>query len=134
MTQSEWDTALIVGFFRWPGTPMWMMHGVKPDIVSALRRAPRDMHHKEMSVCRFVCFSMPKLANVLWRCTLADTPKIVNALSKSKIDSATRNSLDERDNRERYKTAREYQAARLADRGHALNLEANARRAWNICK
>lgn len=93
--QLDWDTLLITRFYSTPNAKMGLVsfdykkiHGCFPgeDGRKLLRTAKRGWMAR-MTVSRFICACLPRLASVLWRHDKTAAEKIIKTLQKSKIDT-----------------------------------------------
>lgn len=85
MTQNDWDKMLVSTFYENPDVPMWRLFSDIAEIEKLKRTPSLLMMH--MTVMRFVCVCLPKLATVLWKATVKDADRIANVLGRSSIDT-----------------------------------------------
>jgi len=84
MTQEEWDGLLIECFHSRPDVQMWRLYW-DFDEIKGLKRIHKPWMYR-MTVVRFICDCLPKLAGVLWKTKLKDKYRIVRTLAKGNMD------------------------------------------------
>ncbi len=115
---------------------MYRLYGHHEEL-EGLKRVP-DYFTSRMTVCRFVCANLPKLADALWKRSAKDLEKVVAALASSNMDCVKNRAQYQRDARERreiWKQSNNDLAGRTlawgAYKDHRLKL---SRSAWTTCK
>jgi len=132
MTQREWDEFLLMSFYRRPF--LSMNHAADLKGVAGLLRAPKKPHHEFVSVSRFICGYLPKLADILWQKKEKDIPAILDMLEKSKYDTRLVDPKEVSDSREKTASKRKFRSSVYSVAADMAANERLARRAWNVCK
>lgn len=130
MTQSEWDRMLIEAFYKSPDVPMSHCNANW----TGLLRTPREFGMQNMSVMRFVCACLPKLANVLWDRNVQDIDKVVDVLKASKLDASL--VYTKRDRADQYMRRASNRRSQRSQREIVVSKayrQASDGTAWNVC-
>lgn len=134
MTQAEWDRLLVTSFFERMDYPMWRLVWDLNDL-QGLKRVPK-LQHRSMTVARFVSGHIPTLARVLWNSNKSKIDEIVNALTRSRIDTQDRDHSHSARQQSKERSLQKkqilgYALAREAHKEHTRKMN-NAH--WNTCK
>lgn len=92
--QKEWDKFLVQSFYRFPHAnannalhTFMAQNNSCYEEVNKLKRVPKSYHHQRVTVSRFVCAFLPKIAKVLWEHNIEQLDKLAAAVSKLNSDA-----------------------------------------------
>ena len=92
--QKEWDRFLVASFYEYPYAKITMTaalfrkehQGLSLEDFNRLKRVPKNMHHFHVTVQRYVCAFLPKIAATLWKYNIDYLDKLAEAVTKLNSD------------------------------------------------
>lgn len=134
MTQSEWDDLLVTCFYERKEILMYRLC-VDLKTVENIKRAPKYPHHINLKVTRFICAHLPQLANVLWKTPAIHKHKIIQVLSRSRINTTEDLSWKTmQEKKERLKVKKQIIVSSLQRYGEFNHARKSGGHDWNVCK
>ena len=92
--QKEWDRFLVSSFYEYPYAKIVMtaamfrkeQQDLSLEDFNHLKRVPKNMHHFHVTVQRYVCAFLPKIAATLWKYNIDYLDKLAEAITKLNSD------------------------------------------------
>jgi hypothetical protein len=92
--QKEWDRILVSSFYNYPYAKITMTVAIfrsqhqdlSLEEFNLLKRVPKNMHHFHVTVQRYVCAFLPKVAATLWKYNIDYLDKLAEAVTKLNSD------------------------------------------------
>lgn len=88
--QEDWDTCLLNGFYKYPDCNAFYLYkqfliarGLTDEDVKDIKRMPRGYAQGQITILRFICAYLPKIADILWKHKADEIEKLAKVMCKS---------------------------------------------------
>lgn len=92
--QEDWDTCLLNGFYKYPDCNSYHLqqqflvaHELTEEDAKSIKRMPKGYAQGKITVLRFICAYLPKIADILWKHNGNEIEHLAKAMSKSNYDT-----------------------------------------------
>lgn len=91
--QKDWDTCLLNGFYKYPDCNSYFLRqqflvtqGLTDEDAKHIKRFPNGQAQTRVTILRFICAYLPKIAEILWKHKPEEIETLANVMSKSNYD------------------------------------------------
>lgn len=92
--QEDWDTCLLNGFYKYPDSNSYFLYnqfliarGLTAEDAKSIKRMPRGYAQGQITVLRFICAYLPRIAEILWKHKAEEIEQLAKVMSKSSYDT-----------------------------------------------